>query len=118
MRLAELRLAPSHQLSVFGDARDPSPHFGHAEHSDELARDAIQHKRHAALVHVNQQLSHPPVHHAIHQDAFVGRIKIPNVIGDFLKMPAQFARVRIERHHARGIEVHVFFFAPTLRSPA
>ena len=31
-----------------------------------LARYAIQHKRHAALVHVDQQLSHPPVDHAIH----------------------------------------------------
>ena len=44
---------------------------------------------------------------AVHQKDFVGRVEIPNVVGNFLVIPAQLACVGVERNDARGIEIHV-----------
>ena len=70
-----------------------------------LHQSSGQNIKESAAIGLQQQLALPACKARIDQDQRFGGVPIVQIVRSELKMPAQFSRLSVERHHAIGVEI-------------
>src|SRR5207249_4111229 len=102
---AQLGFVAADQVTFLIHALDPVDVFDYWPSRDEFSGHAVDDERVAALIHVEKQLSRLAFHGQIEQNAFVGRVPVPNIVRNLLVMPFQLSRIRIQRHNTIRVEI-------------
>src|SRR3990172_12197034 len=105
LRLPDDRLVPVLGHAVLVETARPVDRLRERPGGDELPVGPIDDVHVAALVRMDEELPHASMEDGVDENALVGAVVVPEVMGDLLEVPDDFAGVGIDRHDAIGVEV-------------